>query len=75
VRKVSFYSSTSGPSKLVKKGLGNRGMANLWKRLDHIAIIVSDVGRSLAFYTDVIGLKQVSRPDFDRYRTSGIRRE
>ena len=32
----------------------------------HIAIVVSDVGASLSFYTDVVGMKQIMRPNFDR---------
>ncbi len=44
----------------------NRGIANLWSSVSHIAIVVCDVGRSLSFYTDVVGMKQVLRPDFDR---------
>ena len=29
--------------------------------------MVSDIGRSLHFYTDIIGMEQVNRPDFDRH--------
>ena len=43
-----------------------RGLNDLWTGVNHIAIVVSDVGRSLAFYSDVIGMKQVMRPNFDR---------
>ena len=43
-----------------------RGVSNLWSAVNHVAIVVSDVGRSLAFYTDVVGMKQVIRPNFDR---------
>ncbi len=33
--------------------------------LHHVSINVSDVGRALAFYTDVLGLQQrTDRPDF-----------
>ena len=45
-----------------------RGVSNLWSSVNHIAIVVADVGRSLAFYTDVVGMKQVIRPNFDRYK-------
>eukprot|EP00438_Fugacium_kawagutii_P016446 Skav207236 [mRNA] locus=scaffold523:118248:119195:+ [translate_table: standard] len=31
------------------------------------AIIVSDVGRSLAFYTEIIGFQQILRPNLDHY--------
>ena len=43
-----------------------RGVSNLWSSVNHIAIVVADVGRSLAFYADVVGMKQVIRPNFDR---------
>lgn len=43
-----------------------RGLNDLWTGVNHIAIVVSDVGRSVAFYSDVIGMKQVMRPNFDR---------
>ena len=46
--------------------LRQRGVVDLWMDVNHIALIVSDVGASLAFYTDVLGMKQVMRPDFDR---------
>ena len=36
-------------------------------QVNHIAIVVSDIGRSLHFYTDIIGMEQVNRPDFDRH--------
>jgi glyoxylase I family protein len=32
------------------------------ERLDHVSIIVTDVGRALAFYTGVLGLKEIPRP-------------
>ena len=44
----------------------NRGVSSLWTNVNHIAITVADVGRSLAFYTDIVGMKQVIRPNFDR---------
>lgn len=33
-------------------------------QLNHVAIIVSDLERSIAFYTDVLELKSKDRPDF-----------
>lgn len=36
------------------------------KKVNHIAIIVSDVGTSLAFYEDVLGFQTIRRPNFDR---------
>ncbi len=44
-----------------------RGVSSLWNTVNHVAIVVSDVGRSLSFYTDIIGMKQVQRPNFDRF--------
>ena len=42
------------------------GVEGHWSSVNHIAIVVSNVGRSLAFYTNVVGMKQVMRPNFDR---------
>jgi len=47
--------------------LPNKGVSDLWSRVDHIALIVSDVGRSAAFYGTKLGMIQVHRPDFDRH--------
>jgi catechol 2,3-dioxygenase-like lactoylglutathione lyase family enzyme len=44
-----------------------RGLGNLVLSINHIALIVADVGRSLTFYTEVLGLQQIQRPDFDRH--------
>eukprot|EP00438_Fugacium_kawagutii_P006676 Skav219088 [mRNA] locus=scaffold1574:86648:91000:+ [translate_table: standard] len=44
-----------------------RGMGDLIRSVNHIAIIVSDVGRSLAFYTEIMGFQQIQRPNFDRH--------
>ena len=38
-----------------------------WCEANHIAIVVSDIGRSVNFYAGVLGMKQVIRPDFDRH--------
>jgi catechol 2,3-dioxygenase-like lactoylglutathione lyase family enzyme len=37
------------------------------KGLSHIALIVSDVGLSTYFYSNILGLEQVKRPNFDRH--------
>ena len=37
--------------------------------LHHVSIVTRDLDRSRAFYTDVIGLRQIPRPNF---RTPGI---
>jgi catechol 2,3-dioxygenase-like lactoylglutathione lyase family enzyme len=44
-----------------------RGIGDAIQRINHIAIIVADVGRSLAFYTEVMGFQQIRRPNFDRH--------
>ena len=44
-----------------------RGMGDLIRSVNHIAIIVSDVGCSLSFYTEIIGFQQIQRPNFDRH--------
>ena len=44
-----------------------RGVSDLWSNVNHIALVVSDVGTSLSFYTDVVGFQHVMRPNFDRY--------
>jgi len=49
------------------EGSAPRGVSDLWKTVNHIALVVSDVGRSVAFYSGVLGMKQILRPDFDRF--------
>ncbi|TRY80942.1 hypothetical protein TCAL_04721 [Tigriopus californicus] len=44
-----------------------RGVSKLWVNVNHIALVVSDVGLSLDFYTNIIGMKQILRPNFDRH--------
>lgn len=48
-------------------GIDRRGLEDLIIRCNHIAIIVADVGRSLSFYSDILGFQQVQRPNFDRH--------
>lgn len=50
-----------------EEDLFTRGVSNLWTKVNHIALVVSDVGRSLQFYTDVVGMRQILRPNFDRH--------
>ena len=50
-----------------KKSEERRGLGNLITKANHIALTVSDVGRSLWFYSDVLGLQQIRRPNFDRH--------
>ena len=40
---------------------------DLIHKANHIALTVSDIGRSLGFYTDILGLQQIKRPNFDRH--------
>ena len=44
-----------------------RGLGHLIMKVNHIAITVSNVGRSLNFYVDILGLQQIRRPHFDRH--------
>ena len=43
-----------------------QGVSDLFSSVNHVAIVVSDIGTSLSFYTDVVGFQQVMRPNFDR---------
>jgi catechol 2,3-dioxygenase-like lactoylglutathione lyase family enzyme len=47
--------------------LERRGLGDLLVKVNHIAITVSDVGKSLSFYVDILGLQQIRRPTFDRH--------
>ncbi len=44
-----------------------KGVRGLWSEVNHVAIVVADVGRSLEFYTEIVGMEQILRPDFDRH--------
>jgi catechol 2,3-dioxygenase-like lactoylglutathione lyase family enzyme len=48
-------------------GIERRGLEDLIIRVNHVAIIVADVGRSLSVYSDVLGFQQIQRPNFDRH--------
>ena len=41
------------------KEVKTTGVSDLWKSVNHIAVVVSDVGRSVAFYGGVLGMTQV----------------
>lgn len=49
------------------KGREKRGLGSLVYKANHIALIVSDIGRSAAFYSNVLGFQQIRRPNFDRH--------
>ena len=51
---------------LVMRAITTQGLSDMWNRVNHIAIVVTDVGRSVAFYTHAVGMSQVMRPNFDR---------
>lgn len=36
-------------------------------KVGHIALVVRDVGISLDFYSNIVGLRQIQRPNFDRH--------
>ena len=55
---LGFYSDTV---------IGASALIFCRSNVNHIAIVVSDVGISLSFYINVIGMKQINRPDFDRH--------
>jgi catechol 2,3-dioxygenase-like lactoylglutathione lyase family enzyme len=44
-----------------------RGLGDLLIKANHIALTVSDVGKSLSFYVDILGFQQIRRPTFDRH--------
>jgi catechol 2,3-dioxygenase-like lactoylglutathione lyase family enzyme len=44
-----------------------RGIGRGISCANHIAITVSDVGNSVSFYSHVLGLQQLERPNFDRH--------
>lgn len=45
-----------------RSGLGDNVV-----KVNHMAIIVSDVGLSAQFYSSVLGYQQIRRPNFDKH--------
>ena len=41
------------------RGLKPAGISDLWKSVNHVALVVSDIARSAAFYGGSLGMKQV----------------
>lgn len=64
---VDKASPEDNPSLHWEKGRVEAGLGEVIYKANHIALTVSDVGRSAAFYSDVLGLQQIRRPDFDRH--------
>lgn len=58
-----------GPSSQPPSEMPNvsRGLGPFIGKANHIALIVSDVGKSAKFYAEVLGFKQVPRPNFDEH--------
>ena len=67
LRKTPVPSKSQEPHLHWDPEIQRRGMGDLIRSVNHIAIIVADVGRSLAFYTEIIGFQQIQRPNFDRH--------
>eukprot|EP00931_Biecheleriopsis_adriatica_P069229 TRINITY_DN4309_c0_g1_i4.p1 TRINITY_DN4309_c0_g1~~TRINITY_DN4309_c0_g1_i4.p1 ORF type:complete len:337 (-),score=61.62 TRINITY_DN4309_c0_g1_i4:302-1312(-) len=44
-----------------------RGCRDLIRGVNHIALVVRDIGRSVHFYVDVLGFDLIDRPNFDRH--------
>ena len=57
---INHFPSQISPAKTI-------GVSDQWKSVNHIALVVADVGRSATFYGGVLGMKQIMRPDFDRH--------
>ena len=57
----------ANPSLHWTQGREKRGLGKLIYKANHIALIVSDVGRSAHFYSNVMGFQQIRRPNFDRH--------
>lgn len=64
---LAVTSSESDDALHWEKGRIKRGLGEVIHKANHIALIVSDVGKSATFYSEVIGLQQIRRPDFDRH--------
>ena len=46
-----------------------KSCGGLWKGVDHIAFCVSNVGKSLNFYHNVVGMRKAKRPTEGRYQS------
>ena len=61
-----FHHCSVFPENLVTRAVTTRGICDMWSRVNHVAIVVENVGKSLGFYTHVVGMCQIQRPNFDR---------
>jgi len=64
---VGGESATEAAIKEMMKPENRAGVGPYLGRVNHIALIVSDVGRSVKFYSEILGLPQINRPNFDRH--------
>lgn len=64
---AGVHDPEANPSLHWSKGREKRGLGEVIYKANHIALIVEDVGRSAAFYSDVLGFQQIRRPNFDRH--------
>jgi len=61
------FAEKNAVQRKIEKAVVNPGVSDLWSSVNHVAIVVSDIGRSCAFYGGVLGMEQIMRPDFDRH--------
>lgn len=47
--------------------LKRHGLSKYIRKVNHVALIVSDVSRSARFYSKVMGFQQIRRPNFDKH--------
>jgi len=66
-KEVGGESATEAAIKEMMKPENRAGVGPYLGRVNHIALIVSDVGRSVKFYSEILGLPQINRPNFDRH--------
>jgi len=64
---VGGHCGTEAVIKDMMKPENRAGVGPYLGRVNHIALIVSDVGRSAKFYSEILGLPQINRPNFDRH--------
>lgn len=58
---------TAEPELHWTEGILHRGLGAHLHQVNHIALVVEDIGDSLFFYSDIIGFQQIRRPNFDRH--------